>query len=172
MLWTWRIAPLGKRISHGPGRATIGGSVDMNFVALRVVEIFAPEDVIGRSDGNVQGTSAAEYSCETTELAFAGSQSNNCARHGGDEMSGGKHCQGMKAIAKETEGEREGGTQASPSERTIFRNAAPFDLGCADFRAEQAVATRCIEYVAIPGERTQAGKTAIADQAPTDWLVR
>jgi hypothetical protein len=76
-----------KSIGDVPGGATVCGSVDVYFVALGIIEVFAPEDVILWSNRDVQGASAPQQSVRYLKFCLSRSQRDNRSRNGSYEMT-------------------------------------------------------------------------------------
>ena len=54
----------------------------------------------------------------------------------------------------------------------VSRNFPPFDLWSRHLRAKQTVTTRCVEYVTIPGQRTQSRKIRDVGKTPLRLIGR
>src|SRR5579863_4045272 len=71
-------------VGNIPMSTSIGRCVDMNFVTLRVVEIFSPEYVVAWSGSQMQGTGAAKHLMGLVKFRFSGRQSHDRVRHSTD----------------------------------------------------------------------------------------
>src|SRR5580693_557990 len=71
-------------VGNIPMSASIGRCVDMNFVTLRVVEIFSPEYVVAWSGSQMQGACAAKQLMGSTKFCFSWRQSHDRAWHSTD----------------------------------------------------------------------------------------
>jgi hypothetical protein len=94
-----------KSIGDVPGGAAVHRSEDVNFVALLILEVFAPEDVILWSNRDVQGASAPQQSVRYLEFCLSRSQSDNRSRNGSYEMTRRECREPMKTVAAKAGGE-------------------------------------------------------------------
>src|SRR5579863_4198847 len=93
-------------VGHIPMRTSIGGSVNVDFVPARVVEIFSPKDMAARCSAKVQGTSAAKHAMRNAKLRFSQCQRYDGMRNCTNQLPRRQHHESVKTIAEKTGRER------------------------------------------------------------------
>src|SRR5208282_156879 len=76
----------GEGVGRLPMSASVGGYVNVNFVTLRVVEIFSPENVVIWRSGKVKGAGATQQLVGQLKFGASRRLSHNGVRHGADQM--------------------------------------------------------------------------------------
>ena len=129
----------------------------MDFVAVGVVEIFSPTDCARRNGGDVQRARSAGNFMRLTELRFAGRESQDLTRHGGDKGTRRRHGKRVESVAKKAGGKPVGYRELTLPRRTKFADGLPVQIrGILHLCAQQGVFAGGIEPVAVPCERSQA----------------
>ena len=158
---------LGKGVGDGPGRSGVGGGVDVNFVALRVVEVLSPENCAGGNGGDVERTRAAEDSVRLAKFSFSWAECDDRARNGGYESAIGQHGECMKTIAEQSRGEAVEHGETAAQSGTEGGDGLPTQVvgGILNSCAKQLVSAGSVESVAVPCERSQIWKAGDANRA-------
>ncbi len=134
MLWTWRMAPGGKRIGDLPRASAICRSVDVNFGAFAIVEIFAPINISSGDGGDVQWSGATAHLMSHVKLVIAQSaryqRAGNCTYDCLPVCLAADDRQGMKAIAHESITQRAACSEVSPPGGTKGRDVFPLRPIC------------------------------------------
>src|SRR5450755_2624174 len=72
----------GECVSHVPMSATISRCVDVDFVTLRIVEVFSPENIVAGYGSKMQGTGATKQFMRHAKFCVSRAQSDDRARNG------------------------------------------------------------------------------------------
>jgi hypothetical protein len=84
---------LGEGVSDAPGCAGVGRGVDVDFVAVAIVEIFSPVNCaaysVTRNRGEVERASTTDNCMGLAKFGFAGAKGHDRSRNGGDDSGSG-----------------------------------------------------------------------------------
>lgn len=83
------------------GGARILRAVDVDFVALRVIEIFSPKHGAARSCGDMKRTSTTGDRVRLAEFRFTSTQRDDRTGNGSDDCSGWKKGERVESVTKE-----------------------------------------------------------------------
>src|SRR5437660_12677407 len=115
-----------------PGGPAIGGSVDMNCVALGIVEILAPENCSAGRHGDVQRPRSPCDGVCLQKFGSFGHTGDDGARDRADQVTGGQRSERMKAVANQTMRKPSLAGDTPPGGRIELSCELPVDIGSAD----------------------------------------
>src|SRR5579864_1049916 len=153
-----------ERMCNAPGKPAIAGTVDANFVAIRIVEVFSPEHAAIGNGGDVQRPGTPLQAMSDSKFRFSGAQCSDGCGHSSDQIASRRDCQRVKTIAEQTKAEIRMAAQVSPPLRTIVGRFLPLEYifrSCTS--GKQHVAARGVENIAVPHQRPQFWESC-------DWL--
>src|SRR5579864_7695614 len=103
---------------NAPGKTTVAGAVDVNFVAIWIVEVFSPEHAAIGNGGDVQSPGTPLQAMSDSKFSFPGAQCSDGCGHSSDQIASRRDCQRVKTIAKQSKAEIRTAAQVPPPLRT------------------------------------------------------
>ena len=116
-----------KTIGDIPGSALIFGNVNVDLVAMSVVEIFPPENLTVRSCGDMQRTSTARDPVRDAKLSLARRKRCNHTGQCSAPVPRRQHGECVKTVPQQAAAERKTGADISPQAWAEVCNFLPMN---------------------------------------------